>query len=508
MATVESRMLSGIAAQTDSDVARHAQEQTLLFRYTDRLYRAQDLDAVYQASLDACCEALGCTRAAILRFDERGIMRFVSWRGLSDLYREAVEGHSPWSAGDRGAQPICLSDVAAADIATSLKATLSGEGIRSLAFVPITVDDRVIGKFMVYYDHIRLFTPGDRELALIIARQLGFAIERNRGEAVAGRLAAIVDSSYDAIISKSLDGTITSWNGGAERIFGYSAGEAIGRNITMLIPADRLSEETHILDCVSTGRRVEPYDTVRQRRDGTLIHVSLTISPISDANGRVIGASKIARDITKQREAMEQERLLLQEMNHRVKNLFALAGSLVHLSARSATSAQDLAAEVSRRLEALAHAHALTLSPSCPEAPQTGQGARLHELVGTILTAFDTADESRLSRIMISGENPSIGAKSITPLALLLHELATNAAKYGSLAAPDGDVAVSCIHENGQFVLRWRERGGPTVQHERKEGFGSQLIAAAARQLGTMSRAWQPDGLIAELVMDPAKIRD
>src|SRR5919199_2264742 len=111
------------------------------------------------------------------------------------------------------------------------------------------------------------------------------------------RLAAIVESSDDAIVSKDLNGIITSWNQGAERLFGYTADEAIGQSITMLIPPDRLSEEDMVLGRIRRGERVEHFDTVRQRKDGTLVPISLTVSPIRDTNGTIVGASKIARNI-------------------------------------------------------------------------------------------------------------------------------------------------------------------------------------------------------------------
>ena len=123
-----------------------------------------------------------------------------------------------------------------------------------------------------------------------------------------GLLAAIVDSSDDAIVSKNLDGIVTSWNRGAERLFGYSAGEAVGKSIKMLIPADRLQEEDHILERIRNGQRVDHFETVRQRKDGTLIEVSVTISPVLDETGRIVGASKVARDITRSKEVERQLR--------------------------------------------------------------------------------------------------------------------------------------------------------------------------------------------------------
>ena len=124
-------------------------------------------------------------------------------------------------------------------------------------------------------------------------------------------LASIVESSEDAIISKSLDGIIQSWNAAAERLFGFTAEQAVGRHISIIIPADRTTEEDRIIATLKAGQRIEHYDTVRLRSDGQPVWVSLTISPIKDEAGRVIGASKIARDITSKRQAEDRERLLL-----------------------------------------------------------------------------------------------------------------------------------------------------------------------------------------------------
>ncbi|HTM24378.1 MAG TPA: PAS domain S-box protein [Vicinamibacterales bacterium] len=122
-----------------------------------------------------------------------------------------------------------------------------------------------------------------------------------RMEREAFRLAAIVESSDDAVVSKDLDGVIQTWNRGAERLFGYTADEAIGRSIRIVIPADRMSEEDEVLSRIRSGRSVEHFETIRRRKDGTLVDISLTVSPIRSYGGEVVGASKIARDITEQK---------------------------------------------------------------------------------------------------------------------------------------------------------------------------------------------------------------
>ncbi|HEV3301432.1 MAG TPA: PAS domain S-box protein, partial [Planctomycetaceae bacterium] len=144
--------------------------------------------------------------------------------------------------------------------------------------------------------------------------------DRRRAEEAQARLAAIVESSQDAIISKTLDGVIRSWNTGAERVFGYAPEEAIGRSITLIIPPDRRDEEYEILARISQGERIEHFETIRVSKQGRLIDISLTVSPIRNREGRIIGASKIARDITDRKRVDKA----LAEANQRKDQFIAL----------------------------------------------------------------------------------------------------------------------------------------------------------------------------------------
>jgi len=159
-----------------------------------------------------------------------------------------------------------------------------------------------------------------------------------RAQVTAARLAAIVESSDDAIVSKTLDGIVTTWNRGAERLFGYKASEIVGKSITILIPSERMSEETQILAKVSRGEPVEHIDTVRRRKDGSLVDISLTVSPVKDASGRIVGASKVARDITERKKAEQAVRAANEGLEARVRERTA------ELEAFSYTIAHDLRA--------------------------------------------------------------------------------------------------------------------------------------------------------------------
>lgn len=315
---------------------------------------------------------------------------------------------------------------------------------------------------------------------------------RGARDEIAQRLAAIVESSDDAILTKDLDGTVTSWNGGAERLFGYRAPEIVGKPVMLLLPDDRRDDEAPILARLRRGERVRHYETVRRRKDGSLIDISLSVSPLRDASGRIIGASTIARDITERKHAEEQQRLLLREMDHRMKNLFALAGSLVGMSVRDAASPQELASIVQERLSALARAHALTMPKD--SAAGSNDSVRLHMLLRTILAPYEGAGGGD-DRLRINGDDVTLPGNTTT-IALILHELATNAAKYGALSSPSGTVTVECVAKKDTLALIWDERGGPRSDEPGEEGFGSLLGRLASGQLGgTIEREWRPEGL-------------
>lgn len=303
-------------------------------------------------------------------------------------------------------------------------------------------------------------------------------------------LAAIIAGSDDAIISKDLEGNIRSWNRGAARLFGYTSEEAVGRPITILIPDERLGEEPKILDEIRHGRRVEQFETQRRRKDGALIDLSLTISPIHNERGVIVGASKIARDVTERQRAQETQRLLFGEMQHRIKNLFALTAGIVTLSGRSNASTDEVVRTIHERLGALARAHDLTISDWASETIRE-QAADLRNLVRAILEPYDGEGQ-----IAVEGIAATVHGKALTNMALVLHELATNAAKYGALSGPEGRLDVGIAEHEGEIKLTWAETCGREISRPAAEGFGSRLERSLCAALGaTVDRDWRANGL-------------
>ncbi len=214
-------------------------------------------------------------------------------------------------------------------------------------------------------------------------------------ERLKAHLAAIVESSDDAIVSKDLNGIIMSWNSGAERLFGYSASEIIGQPITTLIPMERRDEETHILSRIRNGERLDHFETERQRKDGTFIHISLTVSPIRDAQGQIIGASKIARNITDRKKTEEQLHLLTVELDRRVaERTQELVVSRERL--RALTSELSLADQrVRRQIASELHDYLGQLLVVCRlKLSQAGRRADVPELVRQLKDADKILDDA------------------------------------------------------------------------------------------------------------------
>jgi PAS domain S-box-containing protein len=220
--------------------------------------------------------------------------------------------------------------------------------------------------------------------------------ERQNAERASSLLAAIVSSSDDAIVSKNLDGIITSWNNGAERIFGYTSEEAVGQHITLIIPADRRDEEADILASLRRGERIDHFETLRLRKDGSLIELSITISPVKDIHGRIVGASKVARDISR---AKQIERALRESEEH----LRSLSDGL-EVQVNTRTQELELRnAEISQQAERLRELSIRLLKTQDDERRHIAR--ELHDSAGQIITTLGI-NVARLNRY--AGTNPAL----------------------------------------------------------------------------------------------------
>jgi PAS domain S-box-containing protein len=291
---------------------------------------------------------------------------------------------------------------------------------------------------------------------------------------------------------RDISGIITTWNSGAERIFGYAAEEIIGKPITLLVPADRQDEEINILERVRRGERVATYDTVRQRKHGSLVEISVTISAVKDATGKIIGASKIARDISDRKRSEEALRLLAQEVDHRSKNLLALVQATVHFS--QADTPDAIKATIEGRIQALSRVHELL-------AQSRWAGANLRSLVTEELSPYCPQGTARAE---VDGPDVILKPNLAQLVAMALHELTTNAVKYGALSVSTGRVRVKWLRvADGKLVLRWTEMNGPPVKPPTRQGFGTRVLDRAIHQLkGKMRFDWQAEGLTCDIEVE------
>jgi PAS domain S-box-containing protein len=427
--------------------------------------------------------------------------------------------------------------------------------------------------------------------------------ERKQAEAKLAQLAAIIESSDDSIISTTLDGRIISWNAGAARIFGYKASEMIGQSITRIIPPERHGEEEQILARLKYGERIEHYETSRIAKDGQQIDVSLSVSPVHDKAGKMIGVSKVARDITERKRAEHAQRksealasavyaaaldavitidhggrvvewnhaaekvfgcsrsealgreiaelivpprmreahrrgianyltrgegpvlgrliefpamradgtefptelyivpipnegaplftgfvrditqrkhaeahlhLIMKELSHRTKNLMAVVQAISWQTAQTCLDLEDFEERFTQRLEALARSHDLLVK-------RDWRGVVLADLVRAQLEPF--LDPSKM-RVAVHGPTLLLMPEAAQDLGLALHELATNASKYGALSVPTGKIDIGwMIDDRGpagtkRFLMTWRETGGPPTSVPARRGFGSTVITS------------------------------
>ena len=265
---------------------------------------------------DTILELLQCGSAGVsLLTVHDGGKRFY-WPAIAGIWKPHIGGGTPRDFGPCGTvldrnSPLLFKHVE--KVFTYFEPVKPA--VEEALLVPFYVNGKAVGTvWAVAHDVGRKFDAEDKRQLESVAQFASVAYQTVNSLDASRQLASIVESSDDAIVSKSLDGVISSWNRSAERMFGYSAGEAIGQNITLIVPTDRRDEEATILERLRQGERVDHFETVRVRKDGTTLDVSLTISPVKDTSGQVIGASKVARDITERKRTegglAEQARLL------------------------------------------------------------------------------------------------------------------------------------------------------------------------------------------------------
>ena len=417
-------------------------------------FMATSPDRILQKLADTAITLCHAHSAGLSLLEEGDQKSNFHWRAIAGQWAPHINGGTPRNFGpcgtvlDHDVAMICSHPELDFPYWAPIKPVLE-EGL----LVPFYIKGEALGTiWVVAHDTSCRFDAEDLRVMTSLGTFAAAAYQTLSSLNATQRIASIVESSDDAIISKDLDGVITSWNNGAERIFGYTADEVVGKPVTILIPPDRLDEEPTILERIRRGQRVEHYETVRKRKNGSPVDISLTISPVKNVEGKIIGASKIARDITERKRNEAQFTILAREAEHRASNVLATVQATVHLT--QADTPEGLKQAIEGRIQALANVHRLFVE-------SRWQGAELHGLVKEELAAYS---QGRELGVQIDGPNVLLEPDTAQVIAVALHELATNAAKYGALSVPDGHVRVEWSHEpNGtaRFAL---DRDGRTAR--------------------------------------------
>jgi PAS domain S-box-containing protein len=339
-----------------------------------------------------------------------------------------------------------------------------------------------------------------RELELQNER-LQLELNRARGgegtnsDATNERFALIFDSATEyAIFTLDPEGRVTSWNRGAERLLGYGDEDIIGQNGRILFTAEdqqRGAPEWELEQALSEGRAGN--ERWHVRKDGSRFWGSGVVMALR--SGSDPGALKIMRDDTRRRHAEEQRRLLIGELNHRVKNTLASVQAIVAQTLRSAPSMESFAELLRSRIFALARAHDLLTR-------ETWTGATMADVAHSALEPWLEGKQ-----VEIKGPNVRLKPSQALSLSMALHELAINAAKYGALSTPEGRVVLEWDNA-GELLITWTERDGPPVSPPQREGFGSRVLnrALAIELSGDVSVSYEPQGVICTIRVPDAGV--
>jgi PAS domain S-box-containing protein len=476
--------------RVEDALAARIREQIALYQLTDRIARAKTLHDVYELALDTILSASQCSRASILLRDSSGVMRFVASRGLSERYRHAVEGHLPWLPDVKDGAPILIDDVAHAAIPEPLKRVVIEEGIRAAAFIPLPLGGRLIGKFMAYYGKPYAFPRAEVDLAVTIARQLGFGIERIRTERALreseAQKSAILRSALDAIITMDQEGRIVEFNPAAERLLRCRRDEVQGRTVAETMIPKRLREmhQQGLKRFLATGHRSimgRQFEVAALRADGSEFEAEIAISSSSLESGQTLFTAYL-RDATARKRAEQAEirqQVLLGELNHRVKNNMQVLQSLLGIAARQAGSAEarEVLEEASGRVTAMAAAQRVLYTT--PDATRFNT----RDFLSTICESAKQTFPQELD-IACDADSVELSNDAAMPLALIANELLTNAVKHGLHGRSAGTIRVRLTRENDSFLFYVEDDGpGFHLQSVQRRSSGLALVQGLARQL-------------------------
>ena len=320
--------------------------------------------------------------------------------------------------------------------------------------------------------------------------------ERKKAEEKIKILANAVESSNDAIVTESLEGIITSWNKGAEHIYGYLAEEVLGKDISILEPANLKGEVRQLIEKIKQGKKVQHYETLRLKKDGTLINISITLSPVFDASGKLVAISAIVRDITEsvktQKALAEIDKLRIKEIHHRIKNNLQVISSLLDLQAETLEdeTVKKAFSESQNRVISMALIH---------EELYKGEGtdtldfsAYIQKLAENLFQTYSLRSKN-INLIMDLEENAFLDMDTAVPLGIIVNELVSNSLKHAFTQKQEGEIRIQLCREetnnemhNSLFSLTVSDNGKgipEDLELENSESLGLRLVGILVDQL-------------------------
>jgi PAS domain S-box-containing protein len=504
----EDGTIGGLLGQARETTRRvlGARRDALMLRLSERLRGLDDPDQVLAAALELVAEEIDAGRIGYAEVDEAAaaidIHHCLARGGAIDICgRHPVrDPGDPMQDALRSGQTIRVDDIAAhlADRPELLERYRASATLAVLC-APVVSGGRWQAMMFAHHPAPRHWADHEEELLRAATGLVWREVSRARAEAALrdseARYRRIFEQAHDIILTADLDQIITDINPAAAELMEAPREEIVGRPISDFVTPEGFEQTTRML-----RQKVERGGTTHHNlqviaRSGRIMEWEINSTLTLDPAGRPVGLHAIARDVTDRRRAEARQRLLVNELNHRVKNTLALVQGLALQSFRDGREPREARDAFQRRLAALAAAHDLLTRESWEGATLAG-----------LIEAATAAHEEPERRIEAAGPEVVLGPKAAVSLAMALHELATNAAKYGALSAPNGRVAIGWEVANGQpggarLKLEWREEGGPEVRPPATRGFGLRMIerALAADMAGGASLDFRREGLVCRI---------
>jgi PAS domain S-box-containing protein len=491
-----------LARDTTETVLR-GRRDALMLRLAEGLRLLTDPDEVLAIAVDLVASELDAGRIGYAEVDEAtgtvSVLRNAVRDGMADNSGSFPIPDFGGTINDdlRAGRPIRIEDSESDPriAEPGVRKLYAALGVASALIVPILSGERSWSMLFAHHSQPRRWSAHEEVLLRQATEHVWREISRARAESELRRseerYRRIFEQAHDIIITADVDQIITDCNPATEMAMEAPRDEIVGHSIREFVTAEGFEQTTRMLREKMEHGGTTRHDLDVIARSGRVMHWEINSTLTRDSSGRPIGLHAIARDVSDRRAAEERQRLLVNELNHRVKNTLALVQGLALQSFREGRDPSEARAAFQERLAALAAAHDLLTR-------ENWEGATLAQLAEEAIGHHNDQEE----RIAFSGPRLILSPKAAVSLVMALHELGTNAAKYGALSTPAGRVTVAWeIAPGDRLRLEWREQGGPPVEPPARRGFGFRMIerALAADLAGVARIEFEPDGLVCRI---------